>query len=133
MGLERCCGWAVHANQSMADAAIAVPLNADAIAVLRRLEGRREDYVFTYRGKPVWKGEYDSLPVCNGTGRVDGFPLARPAAHLGVVACLGGYAFQCPAGDGRLAVRGDGAALCATVRAAPAAARSANRGGLRRF
>lgn len=52
--LERSCAW-VYADQSKTKAAIAVPLNADALSVLKRLEGQREGYVFEYRGKPVWQ------------------------------------------------------------------------------
>ncbi|TXH06133.1 MAG: site-specific integrase [Nevskiaceae bacterium] len=51
--LERRCAW-VHADQSKNKRPIAVPLNADAMAVLRECQGKHPDYVFTYRGKPVW-------------------------------------------------------------------------------
>lgn len=49
---SRQCAW-IHADQAKARKAIAVPLNADALAVLKRQEGRHKDYVFTYSGKPV--------------------------------------------------------------------------------
>ncbi len=52
--LERRCAW-VHADQAKSRKAIAVPLNADALAVLERWKGRHAQYVFTYQGKPVWQ------------------------------------------------------------------------------
>lgn len=51
--LERRCAW-VHADESKNKRPIAVPLNADAMAVLRGCQGKHEGFVFTYRGKPVW-------------------------------------------------------------------------------
>jgi integrase len=35
--------------------AITAPLNADALAVLQRWQGRHEKFVFTYEDKPVWQ------------------------------------------------------------------------------
>lgn len=52
--LIRACAW-VHPDQSKTKNAIAVALNADAIAVLQRREGMHKTYVFTYRGNPVWQ------------------------------------------------------------------------------
>lgn len=45
----------VHADQAKARKAIAVPLNADAMAVLKQQMGEHEQWVFTYGGKPVWQ------------------------------------------------------------------------------
>ena len=50
--LRRCHAW-IHPDQAKARKAIAVPLNADALAVLRAQIGQHEEYVFTYRGRPV--------------------------------------------------------------------------------
>ncbi|MCH8261438.1 MAG: site-specific integrase [Proteobacteria bacterium] len=52
--LTRHCAW-VHADQAKAGKAIPVPLNGDAIAVLKRQLGKSDTYVFTYKGKPVTK------------------------------------------------------------------------------
>ncbi len=49
---ERGMAW-IHADQAKSRKAIAVPLNADALAVLRRCRGGHPDYVFTYQGRPV--------------------------------------------------------------------------------
>lgn len=38
---------------SVARKAIAVPLNTDAVLVLRKLVGNHNEYVFTYKGHPV--------------------------------------------------------------------------------
>jgi integrase len=50
--LERRMAW-IHPDQAKARKAIAVPLNADAIGVLREQLGVDPEYVFTYRGKPI--------------------------------------------------------------------------------
>jgi integrase len=46
--LERRCAW-VHPDQAKARKAIAVPLNAEAMLVLRRQQGKHPVYVFCYR------------------------------------------------------------------------------------
>lgn len=51
---SRRCAW-IHADEAKGKKAIAVPLNEDAIAVLGRQERNCPTYVFTYRGKPVWR------------------------------------------------------------------------------
>ncbi|HFD78883.1 MAG TPA: site-specific integrase [Gammaproteobacteria bacterium] len=54
--LERQCAW-IHAGQSKTKAAIAVALNADAMAVLEACRGQHADRVFTRDGQPfnnVW-------------------------------------------------------------------------------
>jgi len=48
--LTRRCAW-VHPDQAKARKAIPVPLNASAMLVLRRLQGKHEVYVFSYRGR----------------------------------------------------------------------------------
>lgn len=50
--LDRRCAW-IHADQAKARKAIPVPLNAEAILVLRQQMGKHSTQVFTYKGKPV--------------------------------------------------------------------------------
>jgi integrase len=50
--LERRVAW-IHADQAKARKAISVPLNAEAVLVLRRQQGKHQQRVFTYHGKPV--------------------------------------------------------------------------------
>jgi len=50
--LDRRCAW-IHADQAKARKAIPVPLNAEAVMVLRRQVGKHPLRVFTYAGKPV--------------------------------------------------------------------------------
>ncbi|MER2529943.1 MAG: site-specific integrase [Candidatus Competibacter denitrificans] len=50
--LKRGHAW-IHPDQAKARKSIAVPLNADALAVVRAQIGKHEEYVFTYRGRPV--------------------------------------------------------------------------------
>ncbi len=45
----------IHPDQAKARKAIAVPLNADAMLVLRRQQGTHPERVFTYQGRPVAK------------------------------------------------------------------------------
>ena len=54
VNLDRRCAW-IHADQAKARKAIPVPLNAEAVIVLRRQAGKHPDRVFTYKGKPVTK------------------------------------------------------------------------------
>ncbi len=53
--LERRCAW-VHPDQAKARKAISVPLNAGAMLVLRRLQGKHPVYVFSYRGRAPVRG-----------------------------------------------------------------------------
>jgi integrase len=50
--LDKQIAW-IHPDQAKARKAISVPLNQDAIAVLRRQIGKHHRRVFTYQGKPV--------------------------------------------------------------------------------
>ena len=52
--LDRRIAW-IHSDQAKAKKAIAVPLNEDALAVLESLKGTHDQYVFTFRGNPVWQ------------------------------------------------------------------------------
>ncbi|PLX61083.1 tyrosine-type recombinase/integrase [Sedimenticola selenatireducens] len=52
--LDRRCAW-IHADQAKARKAIPVPLNAEAIHVLRQQIGKHSTRVFTYKGSPVTK------------------------------------------------------------------------------
>jgi integrase len=50
--LGRKVAW-IHADEAKEGKAIAVPLNEDAVSVLRRRLEKHPDYVFTYAGQPV--------------------------------------------------------------------------------
>ncbi len=50
--LKRRIAW-IHPDQAKAGKGIAVPLNADAMVVLREQQGVHSCFVFTYRGRPV--------------------------------------------------------------------------------
>lgn len=50
--MQRHVAW-IHADQAKARKAIAVPLNDDAVAVIRRQIGKHHTRVFTFAGKPV--------------------------------------------------------------------------------
>lgn len=52
--MKRECAW-VEAAQAKAGKPIAVPLNTDAMAVLRDQKGQHKEFVFVYEGNPVSK------------------------------------------------------------------------------
>ena len=62
--LVRRLAW-IHPDQAKARKAIGVPLNREAIVILRRWVGRHPTHVFSYRGKPITqvstKAWYDAL------------------------------------------------------------------------
>ncbi|WP_290594936.1 tyrosine-type recombinase/integrase [Arenimonas sp. SCN 70-307] len=50
--MSRRVAW-IHPDEAKAGRAIGVPLNEDALDVLRRRLGRHPEYVFAYQGQPV--------------------------------------------------------------------------------
>lgn len=54
--LKRQCAW-IHAKQTKAGSAIAVPLNAEAMAVLKACQGAHHERVFVKKGQPFDKIE----------------------------------------------------------------------------
>ena len=50
--LVRRLAW-IHPDQAKARKAIAVPLNADAVLIVRRWLGKHSTHVFSFRGKPI--------------------------------------------------------------------------------
>jgi len=52
LDMQRRCAW-IHADQAKGKKAIAVPLNEDAMAVIRQQIGKNDIHVFTYEGSPV--------------------------------------------------------------------------------
>lgn len=50
--MQRRCAW-IHADQAKGKRAISVPLNDDALAIIRSQLGKDRAYVFIYNGKPV--------------------------------------------------------------------------------
>ena len=52
--LERRIAW-VHPDQAKARRAIAVPLNAEAVLILRKRVGKHPTHVFSFRGRPIFQ------------------------------------------------------------------------------
>lgn len=68
--LERRCAWVLPKDTKNDNRALAVPLNADAMAVLREQAGKHKRWVFPYRGKPVKDpGQVAWKRACKESGR----------------------------------------------------------------
>jgi integrase len=67
--LERRLVW-VEAEDTKADKALAVPLNDDALEVLtaRRVRGEHDEWVFTFRGKPIKDVKTAFIAACIRAG-----------------------------------------------------------------
>ena len=52
MDLVRRLAW-VHADQAKARKALPVPLNAEAVLLVRKWLGKHPTHVFSFRGKPI--------------------------------------------------------------------------------
>ena len=52
--MQRHCAW-IHGDQAKAGKDIAVPLNDNAISVIREQIGKHPTHVFTYKGNPILK------------------------------------------------------------------------------
>ncbi len=52
--MQRKVAW-IHPDQAKAKKAIGVPLNDDAISVIKTQIGKHHHYVFTYKANPVLK------------------------------------------------------------------------------
>jgi integrase len=69
--LARRCAW-IHPDQAKARKAIAVPLTAAAVVVVRQQIGKHETHVFTYRRKPIkqvntkaWRGALKRVGIAD--------------------------------------------------------------------
>lgn len=67
-----------------------VPLNEDAVAVLKEALGQHPVFYFTYRGEPIaWDITNTAWQNALRKTRSAGFPVSRSAPHLGVMASPG--------------------------------------------
>ncbi|MGY6215716.1 tyrosine-type recombinase/integrase [Methylolobus aquaticus] len=69
--LERRVMW-VHPDQAKGKKAIGIPLNRDAMVVLREQQGKHSTRVFTYEGRPIEKANAAAFPkACRRAGLTD--------------------------------------------------------------
>ena len=99
--LVRRLAW-VHADQAKARKAIPVPLNAEAVLLVRKRLGDYATHVFSFRGAPITQVSTKAWYAALESAGMDGFSLARSAPHLGELACAARHAAIRIAGDGRL-------------------------------
>ncbi|MGZ5055353.1 MAG: tyrosine-type recombinase/integrase [Methylobacter sp.] len=52
LDMNRRCAW-IYADEAKGKNDLAIPLNEDALNVIRKQIGRHQEYVFTYEGRPV--------------------------------------------------------------------------------
>ena len=69
---DRACVW-IHADQSKNEAALAIPLNPEALAVLEGQKGRHSDWVFPYNGKPLVKASSQGWYKAMAKAGIEGF------------------------------------------------------------
>ena len=119
--LTRRLAW-VHPDQAKARKAIAVPLNAEAVSLVRKQLGKHLTHVFSFRGKPSTQV---SAKACTAHSSA-----RRSATSVGTTCGTPGRAGTCRtarrcriAGVRGLGVDGDGAALCAPCCRSPGALR----------
>ena len=99
---------AVPRSEAKGGEAIRVPLNDEALAVLREELGKHPLRVFTFKGRPLGQA---NTRECTQARRHQEFPLARLAARLGHVARHGRYDDGGTAGARCVEVRRDGETL----------------------
>ncbi|MGQ0698271.1 MAG: site-specific integrase [Panacagrimonas sp.] len=115
--LARCCAW-VPSDQSKTKNAIAVTLNADAMAVLQRREGMHKEFVFTYRGNPVCQVNTKAWRAAVERAGLKDFRWHDLRHTWASWHAQQGTPFNGLAGDGWMEVAGDGPALHAHLTAA---------------
>jgi len=105
----------VDANKTKNKRALAVPLNGDAIAILKEQLGKNDTYVFTYKGNPLtgantraWRKGLKKAGI--GNFRWHDLRHTWASWHVQNGTTSGGFKRA-----GRLAVYGDGIALCAPI------------------
>jgi integrase len=100
--LKQHMAW-IHPEQAKARKAIGVPLNAEALSVLRGCLGKHERYVFTWKGKPMIQVSTKSWRVAVQKAGLDNFRWhdlrhtwaswhAQAGTPLNVLQELGGWA-----------------------------------------
>ncbi len=110
--MELAQAW-VRADDSKTDVAISVPLNSDALAVLREQIGKHDGVRLYLQEWSCQANKYKGLVFRIETGGNHGFSMARFAPHMGIVACAKWHAIARTDGVGRLENLQDSLAICA--------------------
>ena len=102
--MDRRTAW-VHADEAKGGEAIGVPLNDEAMAVLREEKGKHPRARVHLQGQTAWSGEHEVVAQCLEARRHQELSLARLAARVGHVARHGRYDDGGTAGAWRVEVR----------------------------
>ena len=70
--LDRSLAW-IHPDQAKARKAIAVPLNAEALAIVRSLQGKHATHVFTYKGNSITQVSTKTWYMALGRAGIENF------------------------------------------------------------
>jgi integrase len=111
VNLEKGLAW-IHADQAKGKRAIPVPLNKDAIEVLKRQIGKHPTRGFSYNGKPVFQTATKAWHKAVKRAGLKDLRFHDLRHYLGELACAIGDPDLCTPGDGWVAIGGDGPALC---------------------
>ena len=70
--MVRRLAW-IHPDQAKARKAIAVPLNAEAVLIIRKQAGTHATHVFSFRGKPITQVSTKALSAALEKAGIDDF------------------------------------------------------------
>jgi len=95
--LERRLAW-VHPDEAKARKAIPVPLNSEAMAIVKKQIGKHEEVVFTFRGEAVLQPSTAAWYEALKRAGIETFRWHLSLAHLGQLARAKRYTAACAAG-----------------------------------
>jgi len=125
VSLERGMAW-IEASASKSRKAIVVPLNKDALRVLKRRLGMHPKFVFTFRDKPVAQASTKAWYLALNRAGIEDLPVARFASYLGLLARPERHQHSRAERAGWMVFNRDGFALCTPRWRAPKSGRKSH-------
>ena len=99
--LVRKVAW-IHADQVKAKKAIGIPLNAEAIEVIKKQISKHKTRVFTFNGRPVQKFNTKAWRNALKRAGIQDFRWHDLRTHVGQLACTKRHTTVCASGARRL-------------------------------